>query len=291
MTGIYYWKNLITNQMYIGQSINIEQRHKAHIAASYDTNNKTKLYENIRLYGLDNFEFGVLEECEPSILNDRERYYIQYYNTYPDQLNGTPGGTTVQGDSNPNTQLTNEEVLQIRQDVYIYHKDLHDVYELYKDRISYSAFWNMVHGNTWKNVDTSMIYNLQERSYNSFVGSKNPKAKLTEQDVCDIRWRHYQGEENQVIYQDYSEKISYSAFKKVIAYATWKNIHPEWKGVMVQPTRQGKSKAKLTEEDVQKIRQLYYEQHYTESELHFIYPEVTPTTIKRVIKFETWKNI
>lgn len=290
MIGIYYWKNLITGDMYIGQSIDIERRKKAHERAYYDLLKKNKLYENMRKYGLNNFEFGILEECEAKDLNNREIYYISFYHTYPNQLNSTSGGTTVQGDCNPNTSLTNQDVLNIRNRVYLNNEDIWDVYLDYDSLISEDSFWSLVHGITWKTVDTSMIYSLKERGYRLFDGSKNPKSCLNEQDVINIRKRHFNQESNQSIYKDYEDKISYSAFCKIIQGSTWKNICPEFCSGEVKVQREGKPKAKLTKENVIAIRKKYKE-GMTLQELYKEYSFVTPKTIQRVVNYETWKNV
>ena len=48
------------------------------------------------------------------------------------------------------------------------------------------------------------------------TGSKNPRAKLTEEDVKQILIRKYKNKEGTTaIYQDYKERISYSAFEKI----------------------------------------------------------------------------
>ena len=41
----------------------------------------TLLYQAMREFGIDNFSFEVIEECELINLNDKEKYYIDKYNT------------------------------------------------------------------------------------------------------------------------------------------------------------------------------------------------------------------
>ena len=75
MSGIYCIQNLLTNELYIGKSVDIERRWKQHKEAM-----KTKryqLYSSMRAYGLDNFSFFVLEECNVNDLDKREKYWIQ----------------------------------------------------------------------------------------------------------------------------------------------------------------------------------------------------------------------
>lgn len=97
MVGIYKITNELTEKAYIGQSIQIETRWKQHI---YNATHFVEKEQNRKLYiafhqdGIENFSFEVLEECEPTqtVLNEKERYWIQYYNTYNDGYNMTLGG-------------------------------------------------------------------------------------------------------------------------------------------------------------------------------------------------------
>jgi len=97
MTGIYKITNSVNNKSYIGQSINIEFRWKEHqrIAKSpnnYSRKNKYPLYQAIRKYGLENFTFEILEECQEEILDEREIYWIQFFDSFENGYNLTLGG-------------------------------------------------------------------------------------------------------------------------------------------------------------------------------------------------------
>lgn len=77
MVGIYLIKNNITNECYIGQSKNIEQRFNSHKRALKDK--KYALYSDMRYYGLNNFSFKVLEQCSQRDLDTKEMIWIQRY--------------------------------------------------------------------------------------------------------------------------------------------------------------------------------------------------------------------
>jgi group I intron endonuclease len=66
--GIYKIENLINGKIYIGQSIEIEQRWKKHLAASDDF----LIHKALRKYGKENFSFTILEECDLLKLDERE---------------------------------------------------------------------------------------------------------------------------------------------------------------------------------------------------------------------------
>ena len=51
-----------------------------------------KLYQAMRRYGFDNFEFSVIEECRNEELKDKERYYISAYDTVVNGYNEALGG-------------------------------------------------------------------------------------------------------------------------------------------------------------------------------------------------------
>ena len=95
MIGIYCITNLVNGKKYIGQSLNIEKRWKDH-KSNYLNCKNSSLYAAIRKYGINNFKFEILEECDAKELNSKEIYWISFYQTYPPELNKgynlTPGG-------------------------------------------------------------------------------------------------------------------------------------------------------------------------------------------------------
>ena len=46
-----------------------------------------KIYQAFNQYGIDNFTFEVIEECEVNKLNEREQYWIDYYDCYNNGYN------------------------------------------------------------------------------------------------------------------------------------------------------------------------------------------------------------
>lgn len=90
MTGIYKITNLITNKTYIGQSTNIEQRWEEH--KFYSNNEHTALQAAFKKYGISNFSFEIIEECSKEQLDEREIYWIKFYDSYNNGYNLTKGG-------------------------------------------------------------------------------------------------------------------------------------------------------------------------------------------------------
>lgn len=88
MIGIYKITNLINNKIYIGQSVNIERRWQEHIYQ----NRNSAIHQAIKKYGIENFIFEIIEECSQSQLDEREIFWIKYFNSYENGYNLTPGG-------------------------------------------------------------------------------------------------------------------------------------------------------------------------------------------------------
>ena len=85
MVGIYKIKSP-NNKIYIGQSIDIDRRFRDYRKPSGQPK-QTKLYNSIKKYGIDNHIFEIVEECETIELNNRERFYQDFYNSVENGLN------------------------------------------------------------------------------------------------------------------------------------------------------------------------------------------------------------
>ena len=73
MIGIYKITSP-SKKVYIGQSIDIENRFKQY-KSLYKSKGQIGLNNSFVKYGIDKHKFEVLCECEESELNDKERYY------------------------------------------------------------------------------------------------------------------------------------------------------------------------------------------------------------------------
>lgn len=86
--GIYKITNKVNGKSYIGLSSNIEERFKKH----RQMQGEKILYSAFKKYGIESFDFSVLEYCSLEQLAEREKYWIAYYDTYNNGYNATLGG-------------------------------------------------------------------------------------------------------------------------------------------------------------------------------------------------------
>lgn len=236
MIGIYKIINLINNKIYIGQSINIELRIREHKLRAFRGDSKSNkeyykaLYKDFREFGLENFSFEIEEECNIENLNEREIYYINYYNSQKDGYNRTNGGDQAifwkNGEEHPNHKLNENDVYFIR-DCYNNHLDKELVYDYFKNKINKSGFHKIWNNITWKNVHQE-VYTEENKKYylfkrNSHKGEKNGKSKLSNLDVKNIRLRRKAGENLKDVYNDYKQ-INFNSFRNVWYYQNWKHV-------------------------------------------------------------------
>lgn len=97
MYSIYVHINKANNKAYVGQTKQKPERR-------WRTNGKGYIdsplfYKPIQKYGWDNFEHIILEECpNANSANEREIYWIQYFNSFDNGYNLTPGGNNYMGE-------------------------------------------------------------------------------------------------------------------------------------------------------------------------------------------------
>lgn len=83
MGYIYKITNNINDKVYIGKTtFSIERRWKEHQKAAYSSLIDYPLYRAMRKYGLEHFIIEQIEEVDDKIIDEREQYWIQYYESY-----------------------------------------------------------------------------------------------------------------------------------------------------------------------------------------------------------------
>ena len=98
MGYIYKITNTLNDKVYIGQTIKTVQKrftqHKNNSNKEYFS--QIVLYKAFNKYGIENFICEEIEEVPNDKLDEREKYWIEYYDSYFNGYNSTLGGRTTQ---------------------------------------------------------------------------------------------------------------------------------------------------------------------------------------------------
>ena len=89
ISGIYKITNLKNNLVYIGQTVNFGIRRRDH----WSDKTNDDLHNDIQKLGREYFKFEIIEKCDVDQLDEREKYWIEYYDSYNMGYNNTEGGS------------------------------------------------------------------------------------------------------------------------------------------------------------------------------------------------------
>ena len=81
-TGVYKITNQANDKMYVGSAIDLMNRwykHKSQL--NKNKHHSIKLQRAWNKYGVDNFKFEIIEECDKEKLIEIEQYYIDLYDS------------------------------------------------------------------------------------------------------------------------------------------------------------------------------------------------------------------
>ena len=171
------------------------------------------------------------------------------------------------------------------------------LYDEFSDKISYNAFkeiyWNHTYIDIQPHVDM-YPYNLEFS--NQFTSNNKLDyediVKLREQYAQQIPWREVYEREYKEIYpkeMNFWNIYVGNVYKLVMPEVfTEENKHFQ---TSVSHSGENNGRAKLTKEDVIKIRKMHEEDNISNSEIYKLYPQVSPTSIRNIINYKTWKTL
>lgn len=108
--GIYSITNILNGKRYIGQTYNFKYRWMRHRSClKHGTEHNAHLQAAWSKYGADNFKFEIIERCPFKDLDDREIYWINYYDSKNTGYNFADGGLGCKG-----YKHSQEEIMKMR---------------------------------------------------------------------------------------------------------------------------------------------------------------------------------
>lgn len=82
LSGIYCFRNVLTDKVYVGQSVDVSARKTTHLwALASGRHPNVHLQSSFLRYGADSFEFRILELAPENMLDVRERAWISFYDS------------------------------------------------------------------------------------------------------------------------------------------------------------------------------------------------------------------
>lgn len=231
MVGIYKITNKVNGKVYIGQSRDLKQRWAYH---KYQGQKKTlrkksALYAAMKSYGVENFDFGVLEECQEKDLNDREMYYIKLFDSFQKGYNLTRGGDNGPSlclDKNPNAVLSLEEVRKIR----LMYQNLvprREAYRIFCQTVKYiklNTFISIWNGNSYRGF-MDYVYSEEIKNIHKHETNRPHCSVVLKDDVMQIRKDKLNGLAYSLAVKKYNH-INVNTFKDIWCGKTFKNIQP-----------------------------------------------------------------
>ena len=92
-SGIYKITCIKTGEIYIGKSVDVKQRIQQHCKSAFNcgTIAHSLLHTKMKQYGIENFTFELLEQVPKEQLSEREKFFINFYQTKETGLNERNG--------------------------------------------------------------------------------------------------------------------------------------------------------------------------------------------------------
>lgn len=169
-------------------------------------------------------EYVLYEEFSEKISYDafRQVYLDKTYLNIKPHSEIYPFNIQFSNQFTSNNKLTYNEVVELRKQYQnkIYWKD---AYKKYQGTLEKWSFWNIYVGNNYKYVMPE-VFTEQLKHYHSGLSKKgalNGRAKLTWNDVHQIRKLYLEGYSNSEIYKQYPQ-VSSTSIRNIINNKTWK---------------------------------------------------------------------
>lgn len=224
LTGIYKITNNINKKLYIGQAVDIQARwnqHKRNFNNPFCFKTSPKLYSAFLKYGVENFNFEVVESHVPiEQLTEREEYWIRFYNAVEQGYNCVYPSEVFRGEHNPNATLTLEQVLEIKELLINSKISQQEIATMYG--VAASTIYRINKGENWKDDNSS--YPLRTWNELAHYGEKSGKSKLSDKEVMQIRQRYVNETPKQIWEQSYKNLYSLSGFSKICRGETYSHL-------------------------------------------------------------------
>lgn len=292
---VIYKINFSNGKVYIGQTNDFTARRNQHLSDA-KKGEDYKIYRAMRKYNTTKDDFEIIESDLNSqdLANDREIYWIAFYDSYHNGYNSTPGGQTGSyclGEKSHFAKLTEEDVINIRRIRYTKKYQRSEIWELYKERISESAFGKIWNYESWKHVlpelNSEELRTFYRQLRKNAKGDKNGRSRFTNEEVYELRVLFYvEAMPFQELLEKYGKGVNRTSLQKLLYGKNYKEV------AMPEKSEKWRKENKHPlPEEIQELRNKYSSGIPIKELKTGFFENYTEAAIRNIVTYKTYNNI
>lgn len=292
---VIYKINFSNGKVYIGQTNDFTARRNQHLSDARKGEDY-KIYRAMRKYNTTKDDFEIIESDLDSqdLANEREIYWIAFYDSYHNGYNSTPGGQAGSycfGEKSHFAKLSEEDVINIRRIRYTKKYQRSEIWELYKERISESAFGKVWNYESWKHIlpelDTEELRIFYKQLRKNAKGDKNGRSKFTNEEVYELRVLFYvDAVPFQELLEKYGKGVNRTSLQKLLYGKNYKEV------AMPEKSEKWRKENKHPlPEEIKELRDKYSSGVSIKELKTGFFENYTEAAIRNIVTYKTYNNI
>ena len=250
----------------------------------------------MRKYNTTKNDFEIIESDLNSqdLANEREIYWIAFYDSYHTGYNSTPGGQTGSyclGEKSHFAKLSEEDVINIRRIRYTKKYQRSEIWELYREKISESAFGKVWNYESWKHIlpelDTEELRIFYKQLRKNAKGDKNGRSKFTNEEVYELRVLFYvEAIPFQELLEKYGKGVNRTSLQKLLYGKNYKEV------AMPEKSEKWRKENKHPlPEEIKELRDKYSSGVPIKELKTGFFENYTEAAIRNIVTYKTYNNI
>ena len=291
---VIYKINFSNGKVYIGQTNDFSARRNQHLSDARN-NVDYKIYRAMRKYNTTKDDFEIIESNIDSqnLANEREIYWIAFYDSYHNGYNSTPGGQSGSyclGENSHFAKLTEEDVITIRQIRYTKKYQRSEIWELYKSKISESAFGKVWNYESWKHVlpelNTEELKVFYKKLRKNAKGEKNGRSRFTNEEVYNLRVLFYvEAIPFNELLEKYGKGVNRTSLQKLLYGKNYKDV------AMPEKSEKWRKENKHPlPEEIRELRDRYNSGIAIKDLKIGFFENYTEAAIRNIVTYKTYNN-
>lgn len=291
---VIYKINFSNGKVYVGQTNDFSARRNQHLSDARN-NVDYKIYRAMRKYNTTKDDFEIIESNIDSqnLANEREIYWIAFYDSYHNGYNSTPGGQSGSyclGENSHFAKLTEEDVITIRQIRYTKKYQRSEIWELYKSKISESAFGKVWNYESWKHIlpelNTEELKVFYKKLRKNAKGEKNGRSLFTNEEVYNLRVLFYvEAVPFSELLEKYGKGVNRTSLQKLLYGKNYKDV------AMPEKSEKWRKENKHPlPEEIQELRDKYNSGIAIKDLKKGFFENYTEAAIRNIVTYKTYNN-